>query len=116
MKQLKKNSHLKEYQVQPPEDSSNSDQEEGENSDDAEGSPSESEFEDATDNQTAGKAKPKTKKSLPSAGSGRTKERARMDLLKVEIEELENELKYHGICFMRLFCGVPSWGLVPNQQ
>ena len=93
-------SHLEKYQVQPAEASPDSDPEEDEECDDGEGSESESEIEHSTDNHRAGKAEPKMKKSLPSSGSGRTKERARTDLLKVEIEELQNELKYHDICFI----------------
>ena len=100
VKQLKKKSHLEKYQVQPAEASPDSDPEEDEECDDGEGSESESEIEPSTDNHRAGKAEPKMKKSLPSSGSGRTKERARTDLLKVEIEELQNELQYHDICFI----------------
>ena len=40
----------------------------------------------------------KPAQKLPSSGSGRSKERARMDLVTHEIKELEEQLKYHGVC------------------
>jgi hypothetical protein len=40
----------------------------------------------------------KPPKKLPSSGSGRSKERAQMDLVNHEIHELEEQLKYHGVC------------------
>ena len=60
-------------------------------------------------------------KKLPSSGSGRSKERARMDLVNHEIHELEEQLKYHGVslrpfCFHNLFHSILIGPKTREQQ
>lgn len=99
IRDLRKNKRLTKFQVELSDSSSEEgSQEENEEADEGESSKEDENTKNGGQDVEADMAKNK-KNSGPSSGSGRTKERVHMDLINVEIKELEEQLKYHDVCF-----------------